>query len=202
MIHLIWKDYTDGYTGETRFITTCGEDVGVHQPQVDNADDFLKLVDKEADVCLECMTQHRGLANLVVLKEVADAMHVSISTVLRVSKRLNLNVQRRQMGKRFGSQRVAVVTEDQAKRLRAGIISGVADTNPQRIELKGELTGAPSTISAVLQVQQADDIYTEASPNTKYLRLRTGDLMLHKSVFLEVDGHQMEITVDTLPEEE
>lgn len=69
-----------------------------------------------------------------------------------------------------------------------------ADANPANYEMSvsiGEVT-----------VIRAESIKVEESTNLKYLRLKNGDFLLPKAVFLTFpDGTETEITVDVPPEE-
>ena len=58
-----------------------------------------------------------------------------------------------------------------------------------------------SVIRAEVTVIPADGIEVEDADTLKYLRLRTGDYQVPKSVFLTVDGERYEITQNALPEE-
>ena len=57
-----------------------------------------------------------------------------------------------------------------------------------------------AVLRAEVTVLPADDIEVEDTDTIKYLRLRTGDYQVPKSVFLIVDGERYEITQDALPD--
>ena len=72
----------------------------------------------------------------------------------------------------------------------------------KKIELSAHLNFEPMTACVTLRVEPASDVIVEDSPASKFIRLRNGDFSCWKSIFLVVGGEKMEITVDTLPEEQ
>ena len=72
----------------------------------------------------------------------------------------------------------------------------------QRIALTGHKNFPAMTARATLQTEPASDVVVEPSQTPKFLRLRDGDFICWKSIFLVVGGEKREITVDTLPEEQ
>ena len=53
-----------------------------------------------------------------------------------------------------------------------------------------------------LAVEPASDVVVEPSQTPRFLRLRDGDFICWKSIFLVVGGEKREITVATLSEEQ
>ncbi len=73
---------------------------------------------------------------------------------------------------------------------------------PDKVDHKGHMTFGPMTARATLQVDPVNDVVVENSTTLKWLRLRIGDYLCYKGVFLDDSGGtKREITVETLPEE-